>query len=420
MLLCGISHTVTCASHSLPNSLPATMRNSRLQRSLPFRRRLKHFTWSWFECTMSTGALTTLLGQQPFSFTGLKTIGKVFFILDLVLFLIFSICITYRFVKNRGSLIKSLHHPHESFFFGTFWVSIALILYCIQLYGVPSAGPWLVKALEVCFWGYAGLVILVAVFQYHVIFDENHLPVIEAMPAWILPVYPFLVLGPLAAVLEYSQPPSSSLPILIGGLCFQGLGWSIAFFMYTIYITRLINSELPEPSKKPAMFLCVTISAMIPTNRAYTSNTLVALGIQAPKVIPPDFLGLTSIPTGDIWKAIGVPAGIFLWLLSFWFCALSTVSVLWSAKYMHFTLNWWAFIFPNVGLTIALIQIDNVLNSDGIKGVCSTLTIILVALWIVVAVLNVRAILKGDVLWPGMDEDMEDVEGHGYGGPEED
>jgi tellurite resistance protein TehA-like permease len=139
----------------------------------------------------------------------------------------------------------------------------------------------------------------------------------------------------------------------------------------------------------------------------------VALGNQAPKVIPPNFLGLTSIPTGDIWKAIGVPAGIFVWLLSFWFCALSTVSVLSTAKQMHFTLNWWAFVFPNVGLTIALIQIGNVLGSDGIKGVCSALTIIIVILWIFVAVMNARAVSRCDVLWPGMDEDMEDVEGHG-------
>jgi tellurite resistance protein TehA-like permease len=62
---------------------------------------------------MSTGALATLLGQQPFYFTGLKTIGKVVFILDLVLFLTFCGCITYRFVTNNRSLNRSLHHPHE-------------------------------------------------------------------------------------------------------------------------------------------------------------------------------------------------------------------------------------------------------------------------------------------------------------------
>lgn len=86
---------------------------------------------------------------------------------------------------------------------------------------------------------------------------------------------------------------------------------------------------------------------------------------------------------------------------------------------MHFTLNWWAFVFPNVGLTIALIQIGNVLESDGIKGVCSAMTIVLVILWFFVAFMHVYGVLKGDVLWPGMDEDMEDVEGHGHDAQDE-
>lgn len=272
--------------HLVPTS---TMRLRKLSsdspqhKHIPFNKRLHHFTWSWFECTMSTGAIATLLGQQPFGFDGLKTIGKIFFILDLVLFLTFCALITYRFICTEpGTLSLSLHHPHESFFFGTFWVSIALILYCIQVYGVPSSGPWLVKALEVLFWTYAGCAILVAVFQYHVIFDTRKLPVVDALPSWILPIYPFLVLGPLSAVLEYSQPQDSALPIstnapisnhylsanhvlqclVIGGICFQGLGWGIALIMYSIYVTRLINSELPEPSKRPAMYVAVGPAGM--------------------------------------------------------------------------------------------------------------------------------------------------------------
>lgn len=157
--------------------------------SLPLVERLSHFTWAWFECTMSTGAIATLLSQQPkaFGFTGLLTIGKIFFILDLVLFVLFVAAISTRFWRRPSDLVRSFHHPHESFFLGTALVSVALILYCAQQYGVPSCGPWLVKALEVAFWIYAALALLVAVFQYHVIFDEENLPVVDALPAWILP-----------------------------------------------------------------------------------------------------------------------------------------------------------------------------------------------------------------------------------------
>ena len=43
--------------------------------------------------------------------------GKVVFILDIALFVLFSILISLRFYWNNGALKKSLHHPHESFYF---------------------------------------------------------------------------------------------------------------------------------------------------------------------------------------------------------------------------------------------------------------------------------------------------------------
>ena len=77
------------------------------------KERLSHFTWSWFECTMSTGALATLLGQQHFTFDGLEAIGKIFFLLNVVLFISFCAMITFRFIMHPSALASSLHHPNE-------------------------------------------------------------------------------------------------------------------------------------------------------------------------------------------------------------------------------------------------------------------------------------------------------------------
>ncbi|KAF9638203.1 C4-dicarboxylate transporter/malic acid transport protein [Lasiodiplodia theobromae] len=356
--------------------------------------------------------MSVLLAQQPFKFDGLFTIGKIFFILDLVLFVSFSVCIAMRFAMKPGSLGLSLHHPRESFFFGTFWVSIAFIIYNIQLYGTPYCGFWLVKTLEVLFWGYAGCALLVVIFQYHVIFDTRSLPVADAMPAWLLPAYPFLVLGPLGAGLEYSQPPDSGLPIMIGGLMFEGFGWSIAFMMYTLYFTRLINSDIPTEKERPGMYVAVGPAA-------YTSNTFVAVGSIAPKILPPDFLGVQGTSAAQVWRAVGLPAGVFLWLLGFWFFALASISNVLGWKKMRFTLSYWSFIFPQAGLTIAAVQIGNALNSDGIKGVTSAMTILLVVAWLLVAAATMGAVRKKEVLWPGVDEDEEDVEGRTRSADEE-
>lgn len=157
----------------------------------------------------------------------------------------------------------------------------------------------------------------------------------------------------MAGVLLYSQPQTAALPIFIGAIMFQGLGWMFAFMIFTIYLTRLINSDLPVESKRPAMFVAVgpaggVLPSTFPTRltcRAYTSNTLVALGTRAPYVIPTHWLELDTITVGQVWKAFAIPCGCFLWLLAFWFFAVTLISNFAGARRMRFTMSFWAFIF---------------------------------------------------------------------------
>lgn len=62
-------------------------------------------------------------------------------------------------------------------------------------------------------------------------------------------------------------------------------------------------------------------------------------------------------------------------------------------------------MFPNVGFTIATIQIGDALVSEGVKWVASGMTIVLVAVWLFVGCTHVRAVWKREILWPGKDED---------------
>lgn len=150
----------------------ASLENSREPEHVTIKDRLSHFTWAWFACTMSTGALATLISQQPFRFDGLKTIGSIVFIFDLVLFVVFCSCIAFRFYMHPYMFWRSLHHPQEGFFFGAFEVSVALIIDNTQQYAVPHTGVWLITTLKVLYWIFAGCAILVAIFQYHALFDK--------------------------------------------------------------------------------------------------------------------------------------------------------------------------------------------------------------------------------------------------------
>ena len=66
---------------------------------------------------MSTGALAILLHMTPNRFPGLTTIGKVVFVLDLVLFVVFFIMIVGRFILVSSSFYQSLHNTYRSSLF---------------------------------------------------------------------------------------------------------------------------------------------------------------------------------------------------------------------------------------------------------------------------------------------------------------
>lgn len=111
--------------------------------------------------------------------------------------------------------------------------------------------------MEIMFWVYAACALLVSIFQYHIIFDVERLPVHDMMPAWILPIYPVIILGPLASAILKTQPSSAGTPILIGAIAFQGLGWIFGILIYSLYITRLTGNEIPDESKRPGMYIAV-------------------------------------------------------------------------------------------------------------------------------------------------------------------
>ena len=62
-------------------------------------------------------------------------------------------------------------------------------------------------------------------------------------------------------------------------------------------------------------------------------------------------------------------------------------------------------MFPNVGFAICTIKIGHAFMSEGILWVGSAMSIILVAAWLFVAVMHIRAVWKKQTMWPGKDED---------------
>lgn len=371
--------------------------------SLSFKDRLKHFTFAWYAMTMSTGGVAFVLSVVPNRFAGLTGLGTAIFVFNLFLFTAITCVMIARFIIHPGTLTHSLSNPHEGFFFATFWLTIATVISNTTAYGIPNSGPWLIDALRYAFWIYTVCATLLAIFYYHVLFTVKKLVLTNVLPGWVLPIFPAMLVGTLASAIGKTQPPEHAMTILVAGLSYQGLGFFLALAMYGLYFGRLLTSGLPADMSRPAMFIAVGPPAF--TALAFIG---MAQDVQATKLFEgyTDLNGIANqdiIP--DILSLLALIMAIFLWTLAFWFFGIAVVASLEAVQRNDFHLNWYAYVFPNVGFTIATIKIGERLTSPAIQMVGTGMAAVLFFLWILIVICHMRAIVNKKIMWPGKDED---------------
>lgn len=149
--------------------------------------RLHHFTFAWFTFPMSTGGLSLLIFAQPHQFPGLRQIGLAVYIINILL--VVAICSTMllRFFFNPGDMSKSITHEREGFFFPTFFLTLATLITSTQRYAIPDNDVTLAWAIQVAYWGYVVLTLVLAVGQYSYVFAAHNFGLQTMMPTWILP-----------------------------------------------------------------------------------------------------------------------------------------------------------------------------------------------------------------------------------------
>jgi C4-dicarboxylate transporter/malic acid transport protein len=364
------------------------------------RERVAHFTWTWFTLTMSTGGISNLLNAQPHTFTGLRTIGKIIFIIFIVMLIFNFTMITLRFILNPGALASSLTHPTESLFFPCMWLSLAVLLLNVQAFGVPSSGPWLITTLRILFWTYLACTLVVAIGHYHALFTAGkHVSIHSMTPSWVLPIFPVMLSGSIASSISSSQPYEERLPIVVAGVSCQGLGFLISLIMMALYLGRLMVDGLPAPNLRPGMFMAVGPPS-------FTALALIGMS----NSIPQGYGYFAKHPMAmDVLQPLALVSSIFLWLFSFFFFGIALAACLQGIQEAYWSLVCWAVVFPNTGFAIATINIGNELDSEGIKWVGSIMTILLVAVWLCNLAMQVRAIYNKTMLWPGKDEDRDEL-----------
>ncbi|KAI1764877.1 voltage-dependent anion channel [Hypoxylon sp. FL1150] len=374
------------------------------QGRIGLRERIAHFTWANFTCTQSTGAIAILLSMTPHQFHGLQTAGVVVFIFNLALFVLFCTAMLARFILHPYMIKRSFTNPPEQYFFSSFFLSIATTIICMQRFGVPHAGEWLVVAIRVLFWIYAACTLIYATVTWVVVASVSPFEPLQINPAVFLMIFNTMLTGTIAGSIAESQPPAQRLSIIVAGIAYQGLGWIVSMILLPWYLGSLLHNGPGSPSQRPGLFLPVGASGY----------AIVAL-LSCARSVPRGYGYFARYSTAaDVVRVLATWASIFLWLFAFWLFTIALVAnippLLHRKRYfrphMAFTLSWWGIIFPNVGFTIATIMIGDELQSNAIQWVATAMTILLFAAWLMNLGLHFKALVIGQIMWPGKDEDV--------------
>lgn len=101
---------------------------------------------------MSTGILSILLYKLPYNGHWLQIVSIIFFVLNLVLFVLFFVISCLRYILYPQIWSKVIRHPHQSLFLGTFPVGLATIINMVVFVCVPAWGPGMAMLAWVLWW----------------------------------------------------------------------------------------------------------------------------------------------------------------------------------------------------------------------------------------------------------------------------
>lgn len=370
--------------------------------NVTWKDRLQNFTWNWFTMVMATGGIANAINSIPFKFKGLNTIGNIFLILTIVLFITCCILITIRFCSKPGSFRQSFLEPSESLFIPASVVSCGVMLMAFAKYGVPSSGKWLQTGLEVLFWVYAAMAFLSSCAIYVILWSTQHFSLRDMTPIWVFPVYPLLILAPMAAALINSVPTPydtlriSSKTIIAGAITLQGCGFLVSALIYSAFLYRLMTNGLPSRRQLPSMFVSVGPAG-------FTATGVIQLGSLASKAIPVTKVGDAGT-VSVIVRVLAYAVGLVIWGFAIWFFTLSVFGQ-WRllrdrGHGIKFDVTFFAYVFPNSALVSATHMVGHAFGNNVIEILGTVLGVILIGVWCVVFSKTIWAVWKRKLLWP--------------------
>jgi len=345
---------------------------------------IRHFTPNWFAATMGTGILSLLLGQ----FSALNHVGEALWLLNIALFVLFSILYGARWVLFFDEARRVFGHSTVSMFFGTIPMGLATLINGFMGYGLPHWGEGILPLIESLWWLDVAMALVCGVAIPFMMFTRQQHSIDQMTAVWLLPV----VAAEVAAASGGQLAPhlldtTAQFHVLITSYVLWAFSVPVAFSILAILLLRMALHKLPHASMAASSWL-----ALGPIGTGALGMLL--LGGDAPAIFAAN--GLPGM--GAMAEGIGLVAGITLWGFGLWWMLLA---VLITLRYLRsgipFNLGWWGFTFPLGVYATATLKLAAVLNLGFFAIMGEGLVICLALLWLIVMGRTLRGAWRGEL-----------------------
>jgi len=357
-----------------------------------FRRIIRNFTPSWFIITMSTGAVSLIIHQIPFHARWLNIIADIFFVLNIVLFLTFTVISLLRYTLHPELFLAALRHPHQSLFFATFPVGLATITNMVVLVCVPAWGQGVAIFAWVLWWIISVLAVITCFHLTWVIMSNRRTDLAEMTALYLIPIVAIVIAATTGGLVAGALTNHKhQLWTLVISYVFWGIGAPLSWIILTLYFLRM---SVHRPLQRE-----VIVSLLLPIGPLGLSGfALIILGKVARHNFPITGV-IPSVPqAGQIFYLVGLMGALILWGFAvIWF--VIAVIMIGTAYPFPFNMGWWGFVFPVGVFTLLTISIGEEFDFKFFKVLSCVLTGACVLFWLMIAARTLKRAVRGTMFF---------------------
>ena len=349
---------------------------------------VREFAPNWFTVTMGTGAFALALNQFPLPIPGTYELAGGLWLLDIVLFVLFTALYAARWIFFFEGARRIFEHSVASMFLGAIPMGRATIINGLLVFGLPLWGKPALCIAHALWWVDAAMSIACGLLVPFLMITLQDHSMEKMTGVWLLPIVAAEVAAVSGGLLVPHLPTSEAFTVLVLSYALWAFSVPLAMSILVILLLRLVLHKLPEREMAASGWL-----ALGPIGTG--ALALLLLGGDAPAVFA--VAGLSGV--GEVASGLGIIGGMILWGYGGWWLLLA---ILKTARYfregMPFNLGWWGFIFPLGVYSLATLALERATHLAFFSVAGSILVVCLAALWLTVAVLTVDGAWHGDLL----------------------